>query len=116
MWAQLLGALLGVWLMAAPAVLGYGAPAATVDRIAGPLAAMLGVVAASEVTRGVRRANLLVGLWLLAAPWLLGYPAAATLNSILVGLLLAALSFVRGTVKERFGGGWTSLWRSDAGG
>jgi hypothetical protein len=116
MWAQLLGALLGVWLMAAPAVLGYGAPAATADRIAGPLAAMFGVVAASEVTRGVRRANLPVGLWLLAAPWVLGYPTPAMLNSIGVGLLLAVLSFVRGTVRERFGGGWTSLWRQDSGG
>jgi hypothetical protein len=110
MWAQIVSAALGMWLMLAPAVLGYGAPGAVSDRIAGPLAAMFGIVAVAEVTRGVRRMNLLVGLWLLAAPWLLGFPAVAAVDDTVVGLLLMALSFVRGEVRASFGGGWSALW------
>lgn len=110
MWARILGALLGVWLMAAPAVLGYGPPAASIDRVVGPLAVTVGIVAASAVTRAVGRLHLLLGAWLLAAPWLFHYPAAATASSVTVGALLAGLSFVRSRVEERFGGGWSSLW------
>ena len=111
MWAQVVNALLGVWLLAAPAVLGYGDPARTNDRIVGPLAASLAAIAVWEVTRPLRWANLAFGLWLLAAPWLLNYETTATVNSTLTGVLFAALSLVRGTYRpERFGGGWAALW------
>ena len=114
MWAQAVNAALGVWLLAAPAVLGYGGPARTNDRIVGPLAAGLAVIAIWEVTRPVGRANLALGLWLLAAPWLLGYPAVATVNSIVVGLALGALALAPGSYRPgRFGGGWSALWRAD---
>ena len=104
--ARLVNTLVGIWLMAAPAMLGYGAPAATSDRIAGPLAATCAIVAMWEATRPVRRVNLLAGLWLVLAPWLLGYDAtAATVNSTACGLVLAALSLVRGRVEGRYGGG-----------
>src|SRR4051812_44898861 len=114
MWARLIHLCLGVWLMAAPAVLGYAGAARTNDRIAGPIAAALAAVAVSEVTRPLRRANVPVGAWLLIAPWVLHYDGggsyssggAATANSLIVGTLLIALSLVRGTVKGRYGGGW----------
>jgi hypothetical protein len=111
MWARIAVTLLGVWLMAAPAILGYGTPASTVDRILGPLAASLAVVAMAEATRPVRHANLLLGLLLVVAPWVLGYPGTAALNSVAVGLAIGVLSRVRGSVKERFGGGWSAVWR-----
>ena len=111
MWAQVVNSLLGIWLMVAPAVLGYGAPAAVNDRIAGPIAASFAVIACSEVTRPARRVNLPLGLWLVVAPFVLGYGATAPLvNSLLVGVALAALSFVKGTVDARFGGGWRAVW------
>jgi hypothetical protein len=50
MWAQLINALLGMWLMAAPAVLGYIGPARTNDRIIGPLAAGAALIAIWETT------------------------------------------------------------------
>ena len=110
MQAQLLAAILGVWLMAAPAVLGYGEPAATSDRVVGPLAASFAVVAVWQVTRPVRWGNLPLGVWLLAAPWLLGYERAAFLNSMAVGAALVACALVRGTVdSRRLGGGWSAL-------
>lgn len=110
MWARILNALLGVWLMAAPAVLGYGGAAAINDRIVGPLGASFAIIAIAGVTRPVRRVNAVLGFWLLVAPWLLGYPNVAAVNSMLVGIAAFGLSFVRGTVKDEFGGGWSVLW------
>lgn len=114
MWAQMLNAALGVWLMAAPAVLGYGPPAETNDRIVGPVIATFAIVACWEATRPVRRWNLPLGAWLLLAPWVLGYAGGlATLNSLAVGVLVIGLARVRGTITGRYGGGWSALWRSD---
>ena len=110
MWAQLINTLLGLWLMSAPAVLGYGAPAATNDRIVGPVAATFACVAIWEVTRAVRWINLALGIWLLPAPWVLGYESiAATVNALCAGLLLAAMACVRGKMTHRFAGGWAAL-------
>jgi hypothetical protein len=111
MWAQLLATCLGIWLMAAPAVLGYGGAARANDRIVGPVAATLAAVAVSEVTRPVRWANLPTGAWLFAAPWVLGSPWAAAWNSLFVGAALAALSLAGGNVKGSYGGGWSAVWR-----
>lgn len=109
-WSRLLNAALGVWLMAAPAVLGYGAPASTNDRLIGPLAASLAIIALWEATRPVRQANTLLGAWLVIAPLILGYATAPAVNSVLVGLAMVGLSRVRGEVTGRYGGGWSVLW------
>src|SRR5690349_21325800 len=114
MWARLLTAALGVWLMAAPDVLGYGGRARTGDHIVGPLIVATGIIAIWEVVRPVRWVGLALGVWLVLAPWLLGGRGEALVNSTLVGLLVVALSLVGGRVRQRFGGGWTSLWRGEA--
>src|SRR5689334_5140639 len=106
---QALNAVLGIWLMAAPAVLGYGGSAALNDRVCGPLAAGFALIAVHEVTRPLRWLILPVGIWLLAAPWVLGYETAAAANSVVVGLLLCLLAPRGGLVRYDFGGGWTSL-------
>jgi hypothetical protein len=116
MWAQVLNTLLGVWLMAAPDVLGYRGAAGLNDRILGPIAAGAAIIALWECTRALRRINLPIGLWLLVAPWVLGYEAAPLLNSTAVGLSLAACSTVRGGLRQRFGGGWSALWDGRAAG
>jgi hypothetical protein len=113
MWARLVSAALGIWLMAAPAVLDYAGAARTNDRIVGPIVASLAVIAIWETTRSLRWANLPLGGWLLIAPWVLGYPADATWNSLVVGALLLALGLVRGPVNGHFGGGWSALWHDE---
>ena len=112
MWARLLSAALGLWLMAAPHVLDYGGAVRVNDRVMGPLVASLGVLAAWEVARELRWSSLVFGLWLLVAPWVLKAPVAAIVNEMTVGLCLIALALVRGQVRERFGGGWSSLMRT----
>lgn len=109
MWARFLSAALGIWLMAAPAVLGYGRPMSVSDRVAGPLLAALSIMAIWGVMRSLRWWTLPVSSWLLMAPWLLGGPVAAYLDSMLVGAAAIALAMVRGAVSEQYGGGWASL-------
>lgn len=113
MWPRLINAALGIWLMAAPAVLDYGVPAANNDRIMGPLIATFAVIAIWETTRELRRVNALWGAWLIIAPLLLGYEGAAVINSIAVGVVVIGVSMIRGKVEGHFGGGWTALWRPE---
>lgn len=114
MWARWVNIALGIWLMAAPAVLGYGAPASINDRIVGPLVASFATMAMWQVTRSLRWLNLLLGLWLLVAPWLLGYPVGREVaNSLLVGTIIALASGVRGPLPHRIGGGWRAIWQQD---
>jgi hypothetical protein len=113
MWAQTINIMLGLWLMAAPTILGYVGPARTNHRIVGPLAVSCAVIALWEVTRPMRWGNFALGLWLLVAPWMFADAWAAFLNSSLVGLLLIAFAQVRGTAEpQHFGGGWSALWRT----
>ena len=65
MWAQVVNAALGIWLMVAPAVLGYGAPAQANDRIIGPVVATFAIVSWWEATRSVRFWQLPFAAWLL---------------------------------------------------
>lgn len=109
--AQLLQVALGLWLMAAPAVLGMTDPAATNYHIIGPIIAAVGGVAAGECTRSVRFWNLPLDLWLLASPLLMPTPEAVVINSLATGGASLALCFVRGHVKCQYGGGWMALLR-----
>jgi hypothetical protein len=110
MWARAGSVVVGLWLMAAPAVLGYEGLARDVDRIIGPIAASAAIVAMSAVVRGVRRLEILTGVALLAVPWMLGYPVLPTANSLAAGACLVMLGTVRGRVSGRYGGGWSALF------
>jgi hypothetical protein len=111
MWAQAVAAAVGVWLMAAPGVLGYEGSPAVVDRIAGPIVASAGTIALWQVTRALRWVHLPAGIWLLFAPWIFDYPPMAILNSAACGLCLAGCSFVRGRTDRPVGGGWRAVFR-----
>ena len=115
-WIQMAGVALGIWLMAASAVLGYGGAAATSDRIVGPIAASLACVAIWPVLRPLRRLNALLGAWLVAAPWLLGYAAdaAALAGGTVTGVLLAATAILPGRRIVNQGGGWSAIVRREA--
>jgi hypothetical protein len=110
MGAQFLSMLIGAWLMAAPAVLGYGDPARASDRIVGPLVFTFGCTAMFEATRNVRWVNTALGAWLVLAPFVLGYAGIPLANSLGAGAMLVLLSLVRGTIRGEYGGGWSSLW------
>lgn len=114
--AQILNALLGIWLMAAPGIFGYEKSIANNNHIIGPIIATFAITACFESTRSVRKVNIFLGLWLLLAPWILGYSSntTATVNDMVVGVLVIGLSLVRGTLESKFGGGWKSLWQDNS--
>ena len=118
MWARLIAALLGGWLMAAPDVLGYSgvAAAANNDHAVGPIVVGASLVAAWPVVRSLRWVELLAGAWLIAAPWVLmrWYGWTPTLDSLGVGLALVVLAFLGAETGKSFGGGWLALLQRKA--
>jgi hypothetical protein len=104
----------GVWLMAAPAVLDFGDPAASSDRIAGPIGGGLAFVALWRVVRTLRWGVLPVGAWLVVAPAVLGYDdVTAWVNSIVCGLVFVYTVRFGRVSPEEFGGGWRAVWRPE---
>ena len=103
-WTLLASAAIGIWLMAAPAVLGSDAAAADSDHLVGALVVCVAVIAAAELARAMRFLNIAFGVWLLAAPWLLeGAGAAGVVSNMSAGVALLALSLPKGPISERYG-------------
>lgn len=100
----------GIWLMFAPAVLDYGDPVATSDRVAGPALAAIGFLSAFAITRGLRWLNVITGAWLAVGPWLRGLPTEALVNRVVIGLVTLAIAPWGKPDQSRYGGGWAALW------
>lgn len=107
-WNLILCAVLGIWLMAAPEVLGSRGAAAMSDQLVGPLVVTFAVIAFGEVTRPVRYLNLPLALWMIGSGFPLvmllpGASAASQWNDLLVGVVLIGLTLRPGTVRESYG-------------
>ena len=112
MWAQGIIAILGIWLLASPDLIGYGGQPRVNNQIVGAWMATFSMVAISECLRAVRWVTLVLGIWLVSAPVVLDYPDERVFGSIAAGSTTILLALVRGTLSERFGGGWSALWRN----
>jgi len=95
---------IGIWLMAAPDVLGIDGGTADSDRFVGALVVTFAMIALAEVARSVRLLTVPLAAWLLVAPWLLDGSMASAVSDLVSGLLLLALSLPRGAIVERAGG------------
>ena len=111
MWPRLHNVLIGLWLMASPAIFHYGHSASVNNRVLGPVVLACALIGLHEVARGLRWVNLVIGGWLLVAPWLLADTWTATLNQSCTGILLIVASLLPGRTWMEFGGGWSALWR-----
>jgi hypothetical protein len=110
--ARVVACLVGIWLMAAPAILNYHGPAQINDRICGPLIASIALIALWEVTRELRWLHAVVGFWLMSAPLVLHYIAWWTVvNSIVCSVILVISAVIPGAKNHSFGGGWSVLFR-----
>ena len=106
--AQWAAAVVGVWLMAASDVLGYGGGSQTAERVAGPLVAAFGVVSAWEAARKIRFLNVPLAVALIGVTLYFG-PAAARVNGVICGLVIVGLALVPYPPTHRFGGGWRGV-------
>lgn len=108
--SRLAATAIGVWLIAAPAVLGYASETAgDVHRLLGPVAGGAAFIAVWEVVHAVRWVTVPVGVLLVVWP-VVGFPAEAAVNSVVSGLAVAALAFAGGPPEGRYGGGWGAVW------
>lgn len=94
-----LNVVLGLWLVAAPFLLGYAffAPAMWNSIVVGvAVAAMAAWRAFGHAGAWAAWGNLFLGAWLMVSPWMYDYTAlnAAVLNDVLVGGAIAILALV----------------------
>jgi uncharacterized membrane protein len=102
-WNIVSSAALGVWLMAAPPVLGTIGPAAAASQVLGALVVTWAVIAFGEIARPIRLLNVVIGFGVASAPWFLhGASEWSRWHDVLVGVAIAALSIRRGRIGERF--------------
>lgn len=102
-WTLAASALLGVWLMFAPSVLGIHTSAADNDHLVGAIVVTISIIVMAEVLRAGRFLNVLLGPWIAIAPWILnGANSGGRWNDVLAGLLITALAIPRGPIRERY--------------
>ena len=100
----MVSAALGVWLMAAPAMLGVSGRVADSNHLAGALVVTWSVIAFGEVARPARLLNIPMGIWIAGAPWLLaGASDLSRWVDLVIGALLIVLSIRRGRIDQQFG-------------
>jgi hypothetical protein len=103
-WTLATTAVLGLVLVFAPAVLGFGKAAADVAQFGGLLAVTFSVIAMGEPLRALRFANIVVGLVVAILTWTIGDASvAAKLLVTVLTTVIALLSVRRGPKKERYG-------------
>jgi hypothetical protein len=109
--AQAVLVVVGLHLMAAPALFGYAGVDAASDnhRAVGPVVVAVAFLGIFPITRLVRWANGATGLWLLVSPLVVDGPTAATVVSVLSGLVVLALFWVERADQSPYGGGWATL-------
>ncbi len=98
--------LLGVWIVASPAVFGLPIRSAPADvcHLAGSLVVVVSVIAMGEVLRAGRYLNVLLGLGVAVIPWFLPQGELIfNISASLAGVLVAGLAFPRGAKTERYG-------------
>ena len=114
MWAKFINIILGLWLIVAPSILGYTTAASDNGHIVGPIIITFSTISLWEATDNVRKWNYPFGLWLLLSPFVLGYELPfAIASDIGVGIAGLVLSSINITFKNRYGGGWSSLWKKN---
>lgn len=109
-WNLMLSALLGVWLLVAPAAFGVDihSGAADLAHLGGAFVIVVSVVALAEVVRTLRLLDVAAGAVVVGlAPFVHG-PAGYTAALVLTGVAIAASSIRRGAIRETYGD-WSLL-------
>lgn len=112
MWAQAINMVLGIWVMASPAVLHYNQTVSNNNHIVGPLIITFAVVALWDINRNVRFVNVLLGVWLIASVFILPAQSyTSMLSNGVAGLAIVLFSLVKRKTNDAYGGGWRSLFQ-----
>ncbi len=109
MWAQVINIVIGLLVMAAPAIWDFDKVSSNNNHIAGPLIVTFAITALWEVNRNVRWLNIVAGTWLMMSPLILGMKTPALEINLLLGIGVVLFSLFKGRITRRYGGGWRSL-------
>ena len=114
MLGAIINIILGLWLMFSPDLLQFEKAAANNNHIVGPLVLTAAIIALWELNRSAQFLNTILGAWLAVSPFILGFPfSTAIWGVILPGILILLCSFIKGSIKMSYGGGWRSLYEKD---
>lgn len=113
MWAQIFNIVIGLFLMFAPSIFSFGKADSDHFYIVGPLIITNAIIALWEFNRGIRWLNVLIGAWLLVSPFILQSKGSVASIAIVSAILLVLFSIFKGSVKRRYGGGWSSLFQKE---
>ena len=103
-WNLWLSAATGLWLMAAPQILGYSGSLSHSHIITGALVSTFSVISMSEVARPLRFINILFAIWIIVSYWLFNNENTSVLiHSIVSGLILIPFAFPKGKVESKRG-------------
>jgi hypothetical protein len=106
---QVLAALIGIALMAAPDVAGLPQATGTLVNVLAPIAAAFAIIATSEVTRGLRYlSSAAAGLMAVSVPFL-GGPIASLALVAGAAVVMALVALGGRRTSGSFGGGWRAL-------
>ena len=113
--AQAVLVLVGLFLMAAPALFGYADVDDPADnhRAVGPVVVAIAFLGIFPITRLARWGNLAPGLWLLVSPLVVDGPLPAAVVSLVCGAIVLALFAVERADQSDYGGGWATLVKDD---
>ena len=109
-WQDAVNAVLGIWLVLSPWVLGHAQelmPTANATVVGAALiAAALGAILVPHAWEEWTEAAL--GLWLIASPWILGFSghAQAMLAAVVTGIAIAALAVWTLATDENYNAWW----------
>ncbi len=107
-WQDIVNVVLGIWLIAAPAVLGYvsSSAAATNAWVVGVIIAVAAIAALVAFQKWEEWVNMALGAWLIVSPWVLGFAdlGVALWNQIIVGVLVAGLALWSAAIEHEEGG------------
>jgi hypothetical protein len=96
-WQDGINAVLGLWMIASPSILGFAAAGSPATRAAWVLGLAIVVFAAVAVyipQAWEEAVNILLGICLIASPWVVNYAdqPRPTTNAVVVGILVTALA------------------------
>ncbi len=106
---HLIGVVIGLWLMASPAAIGFAGYSRADMRITGPIVVVLSVLSIWPGTRWFARLNAFAGGWMMIGPILLQAEHLLLFSVILLGAIIVALAVFPGDAAPQIGGGWIGI-------
>ncbi|MFN3403200.1 MAG: hypothetical protein ACK40G_03835 [Cytophagaceae bacterium] len=110
----ILVAMIGIWLMIAPAIIPHDSVMENHNRIMGPLIFSISIISISEVTRNLRWLNCILAIWIFIYPMAFKVMnVLPAINYLVAGLVILYLSVKKGKTTKTFGGGWNAIFKRD---